>query len=127
MGRPNSGLKGHIRAHCHSAKKTPVSIRYRLGVKRYIYRQGWVGKKLCNDSQRDESNEEQLQCRKQYICTPHGTLSPAMAMPAHQMKHRIDAKSMFETTETVDAIMRYTESLTPSPTVAKKETRRWHC
>ena len=49
MGRPNSGLKRHIQAHSHSAKKTPISIRYRPGVKRSyicIYRQGWVGEKM---------------------------------------------------------------------------------
>ena len=59
----------------------------------YTGRGVWA-KKRCNDSERDESNEEQLQCRKQSICTSHGTLSPFMAMPAHQIKHRIHAKSM---------------------------------
>ena len=33
MGRPNSDLKRYIQAHCHSATKTPISIRYRPGVK----------------------------------------------------------------------------------------------
>ena len=47
MGRPNSDLKRYIQAHCHSAKKTPLSIRYRPGVIYiYIYRQGRVGEKL---------------------------------------------------------------------------------
>ena len=37
-------------------------------------------KKDCNcnegDSERDESTEEQIQCKEQYICTPHEALSP---------------------------------------------------
>ena len=49
----------------------------------YIYRQGWVGEKGCNDSERNESNEEQLQCRKQYVCALRGTLSPAIAIPMY--------------------------------------------
>ena len=39
-----------------------------------------MGEKGCNDSERDESTEEQLQCKKQYIDTPHSTLSPVIAM-----------------------------------------------
>ena len=35
------------------------------------------GKKGCTDSERDESTDEQLQCTKQYPCTPHSTMSPA--------------------------------------------------
>ena len=38
MGRPNSGLKRHIQAHCHSAKNIPLCIRYRPGVRMYIYK-----------------------------------------------------------------------------------------
>ena len=34
----------------------------------------------CNDSERDESTEEQLQYKRQSVCSPHGTLSPAMVM-----------------------------------------------
>ena len=38
------------------------------------------GTKKCNaaegDSERDESTEEQLQCKQQYICTPKRTPSP---------------------------------------------------
>ena len=65
MGRPISGLKRHIQAHCHSAKKTAVSIRYRLGMETYI--QARVGgRKKSNaaegDSESDDSTEEQLQC-----------------------------------------------------------------
>ena len=37
IGRPNSDLKRYIQADCHSAKKTPISIRYRPGAI-YIYR-----------------------------------------------------------------------------------------
>ena len=54
------------------------------------------GKTECNssegDSERDESTEEQLQCKWECPCTPHGTLSHAslhlaiaMAMPEHQI------------------------------------------
>ena len=50
----------------------------------YVYiGRGWAGEKVCNDSERDESTEEQWQCNEQCKCTPHGTLSllfPAMAM-----------------------------------------------
>ena len=51
---------------------------------------GWAGEIVYNDSERDESTEEQLQCNEQYKCTPYGTLSPlspamacAMAIPEH--------------------------------------------
>ena len=46
MGRPNSGLKRHFQAHCHNAKKTLISIRYRPGVKESICtgRGGWAKK-----------------------------------------------------------------------------------
>ena len=27
------------------------------------------------ETERDESTEERLQCKEQYLCTPHGTLS----------------------------------------------------
>ena len=37
-------------------------------------------KKRCNGSERDESTEEQLQCKKQYIYTLPGTLFLVMAM-----------------------------------------------
>ena len=37
-------------------------------------------KKRYNCSERDESNEEQLQCKQQYIYTLPGTLFLAMAM-----------------------------------------------
>ena len=40
-----------------------------------------LSRKTCNNSGRDESTEEHLQARKKYICHPHGTVSPAMAMP----------------------------------------------
>ena len=89
----------------------------------YIQEAGGWAKKVCNDSERDESTEEQLQCNEQYKCTPHGTPSPpspamamAMAMPEHPypcmkpLKH----ESMPETL----CDMRYTNSLTPSPTAA---------
>ena len=38
------------------------------------------GRKKCNDSERNESMEEQLQVRKQYLCHRHGTVSPVRAM-----------------------------------------------
>ena len=42
----------------------------------------WHEKKDCHcnegDSERDESTEEQLQCKQQYIYTLPGTLFPAM-------------------------------------------------
>ena len=41
--------------------------------------------KGCSDSERDESIQESMQCRKQDICTPHSTLSPAIAVPVHQI------------------------------------------
>ena len=70
----------------------------------------------CNegDSERDESNEEQLQCEQQYICTPHGTLSP----PSLAMAMCLCTESMHETTEKRNANTGYPKSLTPSPTVA---------
>ena len=44
--------------------------------------------KSCNDSERDESTEEQLQWQRQYICTPRSALSLAMAMwPEHHSTH----------------------------------------
>ena len=95
----------------------------------YIQEEGGRAKKECNalkqESERDESTEEQLQCNEQYKCTPHGTLSPlspAMAMPEHPypcmkpLKH----ESMSET----PCDMRYTNSLTPSPTVANSSTAK---
>ena len=46
-----------------------------------------MGEKDCNcnegDSERDESTEEQMQCKEQYICTPHGTLSPPSLGNSH--------------------------------------------
>ena len=85
-------------------------------------RGGWA-KKRSDDSERDESNEEQLQYRKQYICSLPGTMSPAMAM-GHGNAYKPNASAMVfdpclesthETTETNNAI---TKSITPSPTVA---------
>ena len=82
IGRPINDPWRYMQAHCYSAKKTPISIQDRPGEKgSYIYtrRGGWA--KKCNafegDSERDESTEEQLQCKKQYLCTSHGTLSLA--------------------------------------------------
>ena len=49
----------------------------------YIQEEGGRAKKAYNDSERDKSTEEQLQCNEQYKCTPHDTLSslsPAMTM-----------------------------------------------
>ena len=51
----------------------------------YIQEAGGWPKKVCNDFERDESTEEQLQCNEQYKCTPHGTLSPLS--PAMAMRH----------------------------------------
>ena len=99
-------------------------MRYRPGVKRsYIYIQAGVGgrKKTAiamKETERDESTEEQMQCKKQYICTPHGTLSPPSPAMAMWPLHRIHARN---NTETSHANMRYAKSLTPSPTVATKE------
>ena len=69
-------------------------------------------KKDCNcnegDSERDESTEEQLQYKQQYIYALPGTLFPAMWPSCHVARwphgHICD--------------MRYAKSLTPSPTVA---------
>ena len=53
-----------------------------------MYRRGWAGEKRCYDSERDEPTEEQLQCKKQYICTLRSALSLAMAMwPEHHSTH----------------------------------------
>ena len=45
-----------------------------------------ITKNRCNVSERNESNEERLQCKRQEICTPHGIQYPilAMTMPEHQ-------------------------------------------
>ena len=54
----------------------------------YIYRQGWVGEKknamLLKESQK-EMNRLKSHCsaRKQYLCTPYGTLSPASLCHGH--------------------------------------------
>ena len=47
----------------------------------YKGRGGWAMKR-CNDSEKGESTEEQLQCKKQHICTPPpGTLFLASLLP----------------------------------------------
>ena len=64
------------------------------------------GGKVSNDSERDESTEEQLECNKQYIYTPYSILSPlspAMAMRhlcLNTHMHTWCSESMPETTET---------------------------
>ena len=77
----------------------------------------------CNDSQgdseRDESTEEQLQCQKQCICTPYGTLSLASISPWPCLYN----ESMPETTEMNHTLMHYTKSVSPSATVATIESR----
>ena len=82
-----------------------------------------MGEKECNasegDSERDESTEEQLQCKKEYICTPRGIPSPA-SRHGHVRAPNPCTESMPETTEKSNANMRYPKSLTPSPTVARK-------
>ena len=57
-------------------------------------------KNICNDSERDESTEEQLQYNEQYKCTPHRTLSPLS--PAMAIRHgcALTPISIHETTET---------------------------
>ena len=78
-----------------------------VGSLRYGYLLGGT-KKDCNcnegDSERDESTEEQLQCKQQYLCTPHGTLSPPS--PSQRLCG-LCTESMPETTETSNANMRY--------------------
>ena len=88
MGRPDSDLKRSIQAHYHSAEKTPISIRYNLGVKeeKYVHRQGWVGEKdamtlkeILKEMNRLKSNRS----AKSSIYTPHGTLSLASLCHGH--------------------------------------------
>ena len=69
--------------------------------------------KRRNDSERDESTDGLLQCKKQYPCTPHSTLPPAMAIPMHQ----VHANPCNQTTETNDAIIK---SLNPQPYCGEK-------
>ena len=91
MGRPNSGLKRQTQAHCHRAKKTPISIRYRPGVKTYIYtgRGGWV-KKRCNDSDRDETSESNCRAKSSVHallmvhCLPPWPCLCTKSMPIHE-------------------------------------------
>ena len=87
-----------------------------------MYRQGWMGENRCNDSEgdseRDESTKEKLQCKKQYLCTPHVTPSLASLSPWPCLC----TESMPETTGTNNAIMRYTKSLSSSPTVANSHS-----
>ena len=92
MGRPSSGLKRHIQAHCHSTEKTPISVRNRPGVKIYI-QAGVGGRKNDAMTLKEMNRMKKNRSAESSIRTPHGTLSPAMAMamPAHQMKHRIHA------------------------------------
>ena len=87
----------------------------------YIHRQAWLGglskinaKDSDGESVRDESTGEQLWCKKQYLCSLYSTLSLASLSP----RLCLCTESMPETTETNNAMMRYTKSLTPSPTVA---------
>ena len=46
-----------------------------------------LSRKTCDVSERDESTEEKLRARKLYIYHPHGTVSPAMAMPEPCVPH----------------------------------------
>ena len=76
------------------------------------------------DSERDESTEEQLQCNYHYLCTSHGTLSPASLSYGHDRAPNPCFESMHETTETSNANMRYPKSLNPSPTVVRSRKYR---
>ena len=69
-------------------------------------------------SERDESTEEQLQCKKQCLCSDHGALSPALAMshgharaqnPCQSMPIHECFEPLPETIETNNAIKRYTK------------------
>ena len=65
----------------------------------------------CNegDSARDESTEEQLQCKQQYICTPHEATSPSSPRNGHvAFAPNPCIESMHETTETEYAISEIT-------------------
>ena len=50
--------------------------------------EGSGGRKSCNDSERQESTEERVQCKKQYTCTPNGTLALAMVSRTRAWNHR---------------------------------------
>ena len=111
MGRPNSCLQEKYSGPLPRAKKALTSMRYRPGVK---YIQAVVGRRKNNAMtlKNDSSTEEQLQFRKQYTCSPHGTLSPATAMPAHRILEPWCFEAMHEATGTNNVIMRYYSSLT---------------
>ena len=81
-----------------SAKKTPISMRYRPGVKRSylsMYRCGWAGKKTAMSLKEMKSNEEQLQARKQYTCTPPDPLSPAIFIYITETTMRLSEHAMY--------------------------------
>ena len=66
------------------------------------------------DSERDESTEERLQCKRECLCTPHGTLSSAYPFIAialcTESLHRIHATQ--EPTETEYATSEITKPQT---------------
>ena len=53
------------------------------------------GGKQCNDSERDDSTEEQMQLRKQYLCHPHDTVCPAIAIAMDYDNARIHARTQW--------------------------------
>ena len=82
--RPNSGLQEAYSSFL-SAKKTPISIRYRPGVI-CIYRKRVGGRKKYVMTLKEMNRLKSNGSATSSICTPYDTLSPlspAMAMPEH--------------------------------------------